>query len=138
MIKPDSLDALNDSELREIINHSETLLRKRDEERKAKALADVRALRAKAESDARALLESVGLSLKHLSRKSKSGQVPLYKGGRLYQHPENKAFVWKANGQKPNWLRELEKRGGKAVEVAAANDNSADATKTAVSASRNG
>jgi hypothetical protein len=99
------------------------LLKKRDEERKAKALADVRALRAKAESDARALLESVGLSLKSLSGKSKKkgGQGPLYKGGRLYQHPENKALVWKANGQKPNWLRELEARGGKAVEVEGAN-----------------
>src|SRR5262249_49537969 len=97
-------------ELREIVKHSETLLRKRDEERKAKALADVRALRAKAESDARALLESVGLSLKSVTGKNKrkGGQAPLYKGGRLYQHPDNKALVWKANGQKPNWLRELE------------------------------
>lgn len=125
MIKPDSLDALNDNELREVISKSETLLKKRDEERKAKAIADVRALRAKAETDARTLLESVGLSLKSLNGKSKrkGGQGPLYKGGRLYQHPENKALVWKANGQKPNWLRELEARGGKAVEMEAANDS---------------
>lgn len=125
MIKPDSLDALNDNELHEVINHSQGLLKKRDEERKAKAIADVRALRAKAENDARALLESVGLSLKSLSGKSKKkgGQAPLYKGGRLYQHPENKALIWKANGQKPNWLRELEARGGKAVEMEAANDS---------------
>lgn len=121
MIKPDSLDALNDNELQEVINHSQTLLKKRDEERKAKALSDARALRAKAETDARALLESVGLSLKSLSGKNKrkSGQAPLYKGGRLYRHPENKALVWKANGQKPNWLRELEAQGGKALEVEA-------------------
>jgi DNA-binding protein H-NS len=119
MIKVDSLDALNDNELQEVINHSETLLKKRDEERKAKAIADVRALRAKTENESRALLESVGLNLKALGGKSKKkgGQVPLYKGGRLYQHPENKALVWKANGQKPNWLRELEAQGGKAVEV---------------------
>jgi hypothetical protein len=119
MIRVDSLDALNDNELREIINHSQTLLKKRDEERKVKAIADVRALRAKAESDARVLLESVGLSLKSLTGKpkKKNGQGPLYKGGRLYQHPENKALVWKANGQKPNWLRELEAGGGKAVEI---------------------
>jgi DNA-binding protein H-NS len=126
MIRVDSLDALNDNELREIINHSETLLKKRDEEPKAKAIADVRALKAKAESEARALLESVGLSLKSLSGKGKKkgGQAPLYKGGRLHQHPENKTLVWKANGQKPNWLRELEAKGGRAVEVEAANDSS--------------
>ena len=118
MIKVDSLDALNDNELREVINHSETLLKKRDEERKAKAIADVRALRAKAENDARTLLESVGLSLKSVAGKGKKkgGQAALYKGGRLYQHPENKTLVWKANGQKPNWLRELEAMGGQALE----------------------
>ena len=125
MIRVDSLDALNDNELREIINHSQTLLKQRDEERKAKAIAEVRALRTKTENDARILLESVGLSLKSVNGKSKKkgGQVPLYKGGRLYQHPENKALVWKANGQKPNWLRELEAKGGKPVEVEGANDN---------------
>jgi hypothetical protein len=119
MIKIDTLDALNDSELREVINHSQTLLKKRDEERKAKALADARALRAKAESDARAVLESAGLSLKSLAGKGKkkATKAPLYKGGRTYQHPTDKALVWKANGQKPNWLRELEAQGGKAVEI---------------------
>jgi DNA-binding protein H-NS len=119
MIKADSLDALNDNELREVINTSEALLKKRDEERKAKALADVRSLQAKAQSDARALLESVGLSLKDISGKGKKkGQkTALYKGGRLYQHPGDKNLVWKANGQKPNWLRELEAQGGKAFEV---------------------
>jgi hypothetical protein len=134
MIKPDSLDALNDNELREVINHSENLLKKRDEERKAKAIADVRALRAKTENDARMLLESVGLSLKHSSAKSKKrgGQGPLYKGGRVYQHPENKALIWKANGQKPNWLRELEASGGKAVEIEAANDNAAQSARKTV------
>jgi hypothetical protein len=133
MIRVDSLDALNDNELREVINHSQTLLKKRDEERKAKAIADVRALRAKTENDARALLESVGLSLKTLSGKSKKkgGQAPLYKGGRLYQHPDNKGLIWKANGQKPNWLRELEAKGGRAVEVEAANDNALTSAKRA-------
>src|SRR5947207_2122043 len=107
MIKPDTLDALSDEELRTVIAQSQGLLRKRDEERKAKAL-----------SDARALLESVGLSLKNLGGKGKKkGGQALYKGGRVYQHPTDKALVWKANGQKPNWLRELEAQGGKAVEV---------------------
>jgi hypothetical protein len=109
MIKPDMLDALSDDELRGVIQQSETLLKKRDEERKAKAL-----------NEARALLQSVGLSLKDVGGKSKkkAGPGPLYKGGRVYQHPTDKTLVWKANGQKPNWLRELEGKGGKAVEVA--------------------
>jgi hypothetical protein len=103
------LDGLNDEELRGIIGESQRLLKKRDEERKAKAL-----------SDARTLLASVGLSLKSLGGgkgKKKAGEGPLYKGGHLYQHPTNKALVWNAKGQKPNWLRELEGQGGKAVEV---------------------
>jgi hypothetical protein len=120
MIKPDSLDALNDEELRGVIVHSQELLKKRDGERKAKAL-----------NDARALLQSVGLSLKDISGKpkKKAGKGPLYKGGRVYQHPTDKTLVWKANGQKPNWLRELEAQGGKAVEIEAANDNAPGAIK---------
>ena len=120
MINPATLDALSDEELRNVIAQSQGLLKKRDEERKAKAL-----------SDARALLSSVGLSLKSLSgnAKKKAGKGPSYKGGRLYQHPANKALVWNAKGQKPNWLRELEGQGGKAVEIAAANDSAAVAIK---------
>lgn len=123
MIKPDTLGALSDEELRGVIAQSQALLKKRDDDRKAKALSDARALRAKAESDARALLESVGLSLKDIGGKSKkkAEKGTLYKGGRVYQHPTDKALVWKANGQKPNWLRELEARGGKAVELEAEN-----------------
>jgi hypothetical protein len=119
MIKGDTLEGLSDEELRGVIAQSQALLKKRDEDRKAKALLDARALRAKAESDARALLESVGLNLKSLDGKGrkKAGTAPSYKGGRLYRHPHNEALVWKANGQKPNWLRELEAQGGKAVEV---------------------
>ena len=114
MINPNMLDGLNDEQLRGVINESQRLLKKRDEERKAKAL-----------SDARTLLASVGLSLKSLSGKGKkkTGEASLYKGGHLYQHPTDKTLVWNAKGQKPNWLREVEGRGGKAVEVYAANDN---------------
>lgn len=134
MTRENSLDGLSDDELRTVIGNAQALLKKRDEERKAKALSEARALKAKAENDARALLESVGLSLKSLSGKSKrkGGQGPLYKGGRVYQHPTDKTLVWKANGQKPNWLRELEAKGGKAVEVAAANDNAAQSARKTV------
>lgn len=112
-MKQDTLDGLSDDELRGIVEYSQALLKRRDEERKAKAL-----------SDARALLASVGLSLKDIAGKGKkkAGAAPIYKGGRLYQHPQNKALVWNANGQKPNWLRELEARGGRAVEVEAAGE----------------
>ena len=105
MIRPDSLDTLNDEELREVIQQSQTLLKKRDGERKTKAL-----------SDARALLQSVGLSLSDLGRaKGKAGGKSLYKAGCVYQHPTDNTLVWKANGQKPKWLRELEEKGGRAV-----------------------
>ena len=104
----DSLKSLNDEELHAAIEQANTLLKTRDEERKAKAL-----------SDARALLASVGLSLKNVAVKGKGKPAKgiTYKGGHLYQHPADKALVWNAKGQKPNWLRELEATGGKAVEV---------------------
>ena len=108
MISVSMLDELRDDELRAVIEQSQGLLRRRDEERKAKAL-----------SEARALLASAGLSLKDLNGKGKgrAERGAAYKGGHSYQHPTNKGLVWNAKGQKPNWLRELEEQGGKALEV---------------------
>jgi hypothetical protein len=115
------LNALNDEELRGVIDHSQELLRKRDADRKAKALADARALQAKAQNDARTLLESVGLSLQNLrgKAKGKTGRKSLYKAGCSYQHPTNNKLIWRANGQKPNWLRALEKQSKRAIEIQA-------------------
>jgi hypothetical protein len=100
------LDTLNDDALREVITRAQDLLKQHDRERKEQALAQ-----------ARAVLSSVGLSLKAVAGK---GARPAagYKGGRLYRHPAKPELVWNAKGQKPNWLRALEREGGKAVEVA--------------------
>jgi hypothetical protein len=119
MIKPDMLDALSDEELSNVIGQAQALLKKRDADRKAKALADARELQAKAQDEARTLLESVGLSLQTLRgrAKGKTGRKPLYKEGCTYQHPTDKNLIWKANGQKPNWLRALEKQSKRAVAV---------------------
>jgi DNA-binding protein H-NS len=118
------LDGLNDDELRAVGARVHELLKAHEEERKAKALADARALKAKALTDARAVLASVGLSLKDMSgKKPRSAKAPAYHVGRNYQHPTNKALSWNGKGQKPGWLRELEGEGGKAIEVAPANDN---------------
>src|SRR5208283_5416727 len=108
------LDGLNDDELRAAIRQAEGILKQRDDDRKAKA-----------RSDARALLASVGLSLKDINGRSRTrpAKTPAYQGGHLYQHPANKALVWNAKGQKPKWLRDLEGEGGKAVEINPANDN---------------
>jgi DNA-binding protein H-NS len=105
----DLLEKLADDELRGVIDRSNELLKQRDDARKAKAL-----------SEARALLESVGLSLKDVAagkQKNGSGKGLVYHGGHSYQHPTDKAKIWKGTGQKPNWLRELEAQGGKAVEL---------------------
>jgi DNA-binding protein H-NS len=110
MIKLDILDGLKDEELQEVVEHARGLLQHRDEERKAKAL-----------EQARVLLTQVGLSLKDVASgkpvKNGGGKGPVYHAGRQYQHPTNKALAWNGKGQKPNWLRELEAGGGKAVEV---------------------
>jgi DNA-binding protein H-NS len=122
MISTSMLDELKDDELRVVIEESQGLLKRRDEGRKAKAI-----------ENARTLLASVGLSLKDINGKSrgKSAKAPAYKGGHHYQHPTNKTLMWNAKGQKPNWLRELEAAGGKAVEIAGlpANDNAAATVK---------
>jgi DNA-binding protein H-NS len=109
MISQSILGALQDDELRVVIEQSEGLLKQRDEERKSKAL-----------NDARALLTAAGLTLKDLNGrgKSKVPKGPVYHGGHTYQHPMNKALTWTAKGKKPGWLVELEGQGKAAVEVA--------------------
>jgi len=128
MISIATLDGLQDDELKTVIGQCEGLLKRRDEERKAKAIEDARAVQAKALSDARAVLAAAGLTLKSLGGNGKKRTVKglVYHGGRAYQHPANKTLIWNAKGQKPNWLRELEREGGKAIErPEPANDNAA-------------
>jgi DNA-binding protein H-NS len=113
-MKTDLLDTLSDDELRAVIARAHELLKTHDKERKEHALAE-----------ARTLLSAVGLTLKDVAGKS-AKRPPAYRGGHHYQHPMKPDLVWNAKGQKPNWLRELEREGGKAVEVSeAANDNAA-------------
>lgn len=108
-MKTDTLDALNDDELRSIIAHSQELLNTHDRERKEQALIQ-----------ARATLAAAGLTLKDLGTIGRSkGRASVYHNGHSYQHPANKALVWNAKGQKPNWLRELEAKGGKPTEITA-------------------
>jgi DNA-binding protein H-NS len=104
----DSLEKLGDDELRAISTRCETLLKQHDTERKEKAI-----------NDARALLVSVGLSLKDVARKAPSAKPKgiIYKAGHTYQHPTNKALTWPGKGKKPTWLTTVEADGGKAVEL---------------------
>lgn len=103
----DSLEKLGDDDLRAVIARAETLLKERDDDRKAKAM-----------EQARSLLASVGLSLKDLNGKIRRGaKGPVYHGGKSYQHPTNKALVWNAKGKKPGWLSALEAEGKTALEV---------------------
>ena len=105
-MKLDSLESLNDDDLRAVIARADALLKARDTERKDKAMCE-----------ARTLLASVGLSLKDLSRKTPKSKTPVYHAGRMYQHPTDKALVWPGKGKKPGWLTALEGEGGKAVEM---------------------
>ena len=116
-MKLDMLDDLKDDELRAAIGHAQGLLKQRDDARKAKALAD-----------ASAALAAVGLTLKdlvHGKARAKGAKAPAYHAGRQYQNPGNKTLVWNGKGQKPNWLRQVEAQGGRALELGpeAANDN---------------
>ena len=107
-MKLDTLDALQDDELRAVAARCEVLLKQHDTQRKDKALGE-----------ARALLASVGLSLKDLARKAPAkSKGPVYHSGRTYQHPANKALTWPGKGKKPAWLVALEAEGKSALEVA--------------------
>jgi hypothetical protein len=108
-MKLETLDTLKDDDLRAVIGRAEELLKQHDRERKEKAL-----------EDARAILASAGLSLRDVASKTKNGKAgkgPVYHGGQRYQHPLKKELVWTAKGQKPNWLRQLEGEGARAIEL---------------------
>ncbi len=119
----DSLEKCGDDELSTIKARCDELLLARDQERKEKAL-----------EQASEILAIAGLSLREVAAAKlpkNAIKAPFYRGGRQYQHPSNKALVWTAKGQKPNWLRELEGQGRKAVELApeAANENAPPVVK---------
>lgn len=110
MIKLDSLDALTDNELDQVEAYSQALKERRDEERKAKAM-----------DEARAILAATGLSLKELNAKGR-GKAPKgrsYQTGYHYQHPANKALSWNGKGKKPVWLTALESEGKSPSELPA-------------------
>jgi hypothetical protein len=107
MIKEDMLDGYSDEDIRIIQSLADSVLKRRDDGRKADAT-----------EVARVALAAVGLTFKDvLKTKAKPAKGPQYVGGRTYQHPTNKALVWNAKGQKPKWLRELEADGDKAIEL---------------------
>jgi len=106
-MKIETLETLSDDDLRSITERCGQLLALRDKQRKDEAM-----------EKARATLAAVGLNLNDLVRaKIKPNKGPSYKGGHTYQHPTDKTLVWRAQGQKPKWLRELEASGSAPVEI---------------------
>ena len=110
MISIAMLNELRDDELQTTIEQAKTLLKQRDDDRKAKAMAQ-----------AKATLAAAGLSLKDLGGKSKrkNGRGPVYHAGHSYQHPTNKTLVWNRKGKKPGWLVTLEAEGKAPLEIGA-------------------
>jgi len=107
MISSEILNEMRDDELQTTIEQATKLLKQRDEDRKAKAIVDARAMQAKASNEARVILEAAGLSLKDLNGKGKrrAAKPATYHTGHTYQHPVNKALLWNGKGKKPGWLR---------------------------------
>jgi len=68
---PELLEKMTDEELQDLHARAVELLKTRDAERKKKAVAEARAMKEKAQAGARALLESVGLSLKAVAPKKR-------------------------------------------------------------------
>lgn len=71
MIKLDTLDALSDSELDQIEAYSQALKKRRDEDRKSKAM-----------DEARAILAAAGIDLKDVAGKGKKGPKKTKADGR--------------------------------------------------------
>src|SRR5580693_7445608 len=109
MITSATLNELQDDELSSTRGLIDEILRKRDEDRKARAIID-----------AKATLAAAGLTLKDLNGngKKKTAKGPVYHAGHSYQHPTNKSLVWNGKGKKPHWLVGLEADGEAVVEVA--------------------
>jgi DNA-binding protein H-NS len=107
-VTPDMLQKLDDAALQAVIAQAEGLLKQRDEERKAKAL-----------EQARAILEEAGLKLKDVAtgKPHKNGKGQVYHGGHRYQHPDDESLTWGGKGKKPRWLLILESAGRRAVEL---------------------
>jgi hypothetical protein len=115
----ETIKGLTDEELQDLIIRAQELLKERDRERKDNAVAE-----------ARALLASVGLSLKDVAAKAvKRTAAVTYEGGQNYRHPTKAELLWNAKGQKPGWLRDLEKNGGRAIEIPEAATSNAVPTK---------
>ena len=75
------LDKLSDQELNDVSVRVVEIRKARDAERKAKAVADARAIREKAQVEARELLAAVGLSLKAVAPKKRRASVRKHGGG---------------------------------------------------------
>ncbi len=81
MMALEFLDKMTDDELHQIRARTDELLKARDADRKAKAVAGAKALKEKAEAEARALLASVGLSLKAVTPKRRKAAKTRRSGG---------------------------------------------------------
>jgi uncharacterized protein with PIN domain len=94
MISNATLNEMQDAELKATIAQAEGILKRRDEERKAKALEEAKAFQAQARKEARAVLEAAGLSLKDLEgRKAKAGKRATHHNGHTNQHPADKSLT---------------------------------------------
>ena len=103
----ETLETLDDEELQECINRAGNLLSKRQEARRQEAI-----------QKAIEILNDAGVDPAVLTARRKPGtKAPVYRAGYRYQHPHNTELIWNGRGQKPNWLRLLEREGGKAVEL---------------------
>ena len=123
MISTSMLEGLQDDELKSAKSLIDEILQKRDDDRKAKALEDVRAIDARALNEKRAVLAAAGLTLKAFdgNGKKKASKGPVYHSGHFYQHPTDRTLVWGAKGKKPGWLVSLELQGTTPVEVSNGN-----------------
>lgn len=108
-MKLDSLEGLKDDELQQVVARANELLDARKQQKRQEAI-----------EQARSVLAAAGLTVDDLrssgSRKSVKN-APVYHTGARYQHPDHPEKVWAGKGKKPHWLRDLEKKGGKAVQL---------------------
>lgn len=103
-----TVKAASIEELEQMVALAQSEIEERRRKRREEAMAEIRRI---------AGTEHIAVRFDARPKPKKAGKAPVYQGGRHYRHPSKPDLIWNAKGQKPNWLRELEAEGRRAVEL---------------------
>src|SRR5687767_7526294 len=108
-MKVETLNSLDEKELRELIAHAQMRLQNLETERREKAIAQIREL-----AVASGLKVQIGGEKKNRTGSTADKSKPSHKAGLRFTHPEDSSKTYTVGrGRKPKWVQELEEKGVK-------------------------